>query len=41
MPRDEVEDKNWKRKFEEKGYFIFRGLLSEDDIAVIKEKAAF
>ena len=41
MPRNEISDKNWKQEFEEKGYFIFRGLLSKEETAVIKERARF
>ena len=41
MPRDEVQSKNWKQEAMDKGYFIFRGLLSADVIDVIKERINF
>ena len=39
--RDEIDDKDWKLELEEKGYFIFRGLLEPDDIPAIKNRVRF
>lgn len=41
MKRDEIRDKNWNRELLDKGYFIFHGLLNQDDISVIKERVRF
>ena len=41
MKRDEIRDKNWKQEVLDKGYFIFQGLLNQDDIPVIKERVRF
>ena len=41
MRRDEIRDKNWNRELLDKGYFIFQGLLNQDDIPVIKERVRF
>ncbi len=39
--RSSVEGHDWKQEFLDNGYFIFRGLLDENELAVIRERVRF